>query len=92
MTTDDFTPEKEPRRDYTGLVFLALVAGSEIGILYVLIAVKTPLTPIVTKMLRDPFGVFTLVVIVVTFLCYVVAWVLRLVESKSKTTDNSPSG
>jgi hypothetical protein len=58
------------RRDYTALIILAVLGSLEIAILYLLIAVDTPLAPMVRRLLENPAGVFTLVMIVVTLLCF----------------------
>jgi len=55
-------------RDYSGLIILAVLCGLEVGILYVLIAFDTPLRPIVDRLLKNPAGVFTLVMSVVFLL------------------------
>jgi succinate dehydrogenase hydrophobic anchor subunit len=92
MTVDVSPGKQKPRRDYRGMVFVAVLAALEIGLLYVLIAVESPLTPAVTALLRNPFGIFVLVMLVVTLLGYGMASVLRLLETKSSAVDDSRSG
>ena len=47
---------------------LAVLSGVEVAILYVVIALDTPLTPLVHRLLQNPAGVFTLVMCVVMLL------------------------
>jgi hypothetical protein len=46
----------------------------------VLIAVDTPVTPLVHRLMQNPFGIFTLVMIIVTLLCFGMATLLELRE------------
>jgi hypothetical protein len=68
----------KPNRDSTVLRILVALGLAETGLLYVLIAVETPLSPIVHALMRNPPGVFTLVMLVVAFLWYGVVLVLAL--------------
>jgi len=68
------------RRDYTAIVLVGLLGLVEIAILYVLIAVDTPVTPLVRALLRNPFGVFTLVMAVVVLLCFSMVGILSWAE------------
>lgn len=52
-------PAQSP--DYSSLRYIAALGFVEVAILYILIAVDTPLSPLVHKLLRNPFGVFTIV-------------------------------
>jgi hypothetical protein len=64
----------------------------EVGILYLLIAVDTPVAPLVSRLLRNPPGVFTLVMFVVTTLCAAMAAFLSWVEwlHKRRSTPAEP--
>ena len=67
-------------RDSSGLGILGSLAGAEIAILYLVIAVETPLTPLVTRLLSNPAGVFTLVMSVVLILIFGMAGFLSGAE------------
>jgi hypothetical protein len=55
----------------------------------VLIAVDMPVTPLVHRLMQNPFGIFTLVMIIVTFLCFGMATLLGLRERRaSKASDH----
>jgi len=64
------------KRDYRALWILLALCAVEIAFLYVLIAVDTPATPVVRRLMRNPFGVFSLVMGVVTLLCVGMALLL----------------
>jgi hypothetical protein len=64
-TADESPQHPTPSRDYSALIILAVLAAVEIAILYALMALDTPLTPLVHRLLRNPAGVFTLVMCVV---------------------------
>lgn len=66
--------------DHSGLVILGSLVGAEIAILYLVIAVETPLTPLVTRLLSNPAGVFTLVMSVVLILILGMAGFLSWAE------------
>jgi hypothetical protein len=78
-------------RDYTALRILGVLCLLEIGLLYVLIAVDTPLTPLVRRLLRNPGGVFALVMFVVTLLCIGMALVLTVREKMRGPTPRDPA-
>ncbi len=80
VPTAEQTPTPPTPRDYTALKYLGALCLAEIGLLYLLIAVETPLSPIVRQLRRNPFGVFTLVMVVVTLLIYGMAAILGLRE------------
>lgn len=67
-TADESPPHPTAARDYSALVILAVLAGVEVAILYVVIALDTPLKPLVHRLLQNPAGVFTLVMCVVLIL------------------------
>lgn len=67
---DTSAQDRDTPRDSSGLVILGSLAGAEIAILYLVIAVETPLTPLVTRLLSNPAGVFTLVMSVVLILIF----------------------
>lgn len=45
-----------------------MLVALEVGLLYIVLAVETPLTPVVQRLMRNPAGVFTLVMSVVLVL------------------------
>jgi hypothetical protein len=73
-----------PERSYGALIILGILAGFEIVILYLLIAIETPLSPIVQRLMKNPAGVFTLVMIVVTLLSFATAGFFGFVERVRK--------
>lgn len=79
-------PSEEPpvQRDYSGLWILGGLCSVEVAALYIVIALDTPVTPAVHRMLANPFGAFTLVMIIVTFLCVGMAILLSLLERWGK--------
>ena len=84
MTVDE-RPDAAPEpRDYTALKILALLCLAEVGILWLLINVESPVSPIVRRLLGNPIGVLTLVMCVVTLLCYVMAVTLAMRERRAK--------
>lgn len=56
------------RRDYRGLIILGVLAALEVAILFVLIAVETPLAPAVRRLVEHPAGLVVIVMIVVSVL------------------------
>jgi hypothetical protein len=91
VSADERADGAPDRRDYTALRILAVLCLLEIGILYVLIAVETPVTPIVRRLLRNPAGVFALVMFVVTLLCFGMALVLSVRERRASAGRGSDS-
>ena len=73
-----------PRRDGTALVMIAVLSGLEVAILYVLIAVDTPLAPLVRRALENPFGVFAVVMSVLTVLILGMAGFLTWAERHAR--------
>ncbi len=73
--TDTHSP-----RDYTALWMLAGLSVTEVGLLYAVITLDTPISPLVHRMLQNPFGVFGLVMSIVTLLCFGMAGLLTLRE------------
>jgi hypothetical protein len=59
---------------------LGLPFTVEILTLYVLIAVETPLTPVVERLQENPFGLFTLACIGLMVVCAVMFTVLTITE------------
>jgi hypothetical protein len=67
---------------------LILVLGSlEDLILYLLIAVNSPVAPAIRRAIQNPFGLFAVVMSVVTFLSLGVAAVLSWVERRATRRD-----
>jgi hypothetical protein len=75
-----------PRRDYTALILIVALGVAEVAILYVLIAVETPLTPLVRRLLANPAGMFTLVISVVWVLSIGVTLILSWAERRHRRT------
>lgn len=73
-----------PRRDRTVPVMIAVLSGLEVAILYVLIAVDTPLAPVVRRALENPFGVFAVVMSVLTVLMFGMAGFLTWSERRAR--------
>lgn len=84
-------PVPAPKRQ-TGLLFLGVLVILEIGVLYLLITVETPLSPVVGALLRNGFGIFALVMLVVTVLGFTVSVVLRLMEGRRSVHSDTPPG
>ncbi len=78
----DSAPGSTEERGGNGLLFLVVVVLLEIGILYLLIAVESPLSPLVQPLLTNGIGIFGLVMAVVVLLGFTVSVVLRLVEGR----------
>ena len=57
---DQPKPASEDGPQYGPLVYLGLPCAVEIGTLYVLLAVETPLTPIVNRLRQYPGGLLVL--------------------------------
>lgn len=70
----------KPPRDYTALIVLGTLVCVEVALLYVLIAVETPLSPLVRRALDNPAGIFAVVMVVVTLLCFGMAGFLSWAE------------
>jgi hypothetical protein len=68
--SSDEAAREAPRtkRDYRGLIILGALGALEVVMLYALIALETPLTPIVQRLLGNAAGVFVLVMWVVSLL------------------------
>jgi hypothetical protein len=86
MATEQASNARAHRRDYTALTLIAALGVAEVAILYVLIAVETPLTPLVQRLLDNPAGVFTLVVTVVWLLSIGVTLILGWAERRHPKT------
>ena len=75
-------------RDYSALLILAVLGLVEVALLYVLIALETPLTPLVQRLLRSPLGVFSLVMWVVSILVVgmwgLTSWAARRHKKRSR--------
>lgn len=76
--------DSSPPHDYTALTYIVVLGLVEVGLLYLLIAVETPLSPIVRRLMRNPFGVFTVVMVVVMILVYGMIAFLTLAERAAK--------
>ena len=88
----DSAQSSTEERGGNGLVFLAVLVVLEVGILYLLIAVESPLSPFVQSLLSNGFGIFGLVMLVVTLLGFTVSVVLRLVEGRRRVNSEPPLG
>lgn len=66
----------KPEGDYSALWLLLILGAVEVALLYVLIAVETPATPLVRQLMRNAFGIFSLVMGIVTLLCVGMALLL----------------
>lgn len=91
--TSEESPGPTPSRDYRALVILAILAGLEVAILYVVIVLDTPLRPLAHRLLENPAGVFTLVMSVVTVLIVGMIGFLAWMEwaHKRRREDEQPS-
>ena len=70
-----------------------MLAAVEVAILYAVIALHTPLTPLVHRLLQNPAGVFTLVMCVVMVLILGMIGFLSLAEwLHKKRTEKEPNG
>jgi hypothetical protein len=67
-------------RWWLGLVYLGLAAFLEVGFLYLLIVVDTPVAPAVRRALRNPAGLFAVVMGALTLVCFTMAILLGLAE------------
>lgn len=67
MELDSVEEQQEP--DYTAITIIAVLWLIQIGLLYVLIAVETPLSPIVRQLMTNAGGLFAVVMFVVALLC-----------------------
>ena len=61
MGTEDPGARPERQADYTAIRMIAGLGVAEIAILYVLIAVESPVSPIVRRLLQTPSGIVVLV-------------------------------
>jgi hypothetical protein len=77
------------RPDYTSLRILASLCTAEVAILYVLIAVETPATRVVRRLLDTPSGIVVVVASVVTILLLGMIAVLLL--SRRAPSPTKPS-
>jgi hypothetical protein len=59
--TEDPGASPKPQADYTAIRIIAALGIAEIAILYFLIAVESPATPIVRRLLETPSGIVVLV-------------------------------
>jgi len=73
----------DPRFKITGLVILLLACTLEVAILYLLIAVETPLQPLVRRVIQNPFGLFTVVMIAFVILAVIMTGLLTLLERRA---------
>lgn len=74
----------------TILPYLVLASGLEIVILYVLIAVETPLTPLVRRAMRNPAGLFAVVMAALTLVCIIMAGLLSWAERLHRRRASHP--
>jgi NAD(P)-dependent dehydrogenase (short-subunit alcohol dehydrogenase family) len=84
--------EPAPRRDYSGLVIVGGLVTVEVGILYVLIALETPLTPLVHRLLGNPGGVLILVGVVLLILIIGMITLLSWAERLHRPGDRDGRG
>ena len=68
FTTDESPEHPQSARDHSALIILAVLVVVEVAILYALIALETPLTPFVRRLLESSLGIFLLVLWVVAIL------------------------
>lgn len=84
-------PDGAPvRRDPSGLVILLVLCALEVAILYLLIAVETPLAPLVRKAIQNPGGLVAVVMSAVTVLCIGMAVFLSLLTRRRR--GDTPTG
>jgi hypothetical protein len=83
VSNDPGKPGSSPGR-WDGLIILVVLSVLEVVILYVLIAVDTPLAPVVRKLIRNPGGLFAVVMAAVTLLCIGMALFLGWAERRSR--------
>ena len=83
---DDTNPAgpPDPRYRMTGLLILLLACGMEVGLLYLLIAVETPLTPVVRRLMGNPFGVFVLVMSALVVVSLLMTGLLAIRERRQR--------
>lgn len=68
MSTEDLGASPKGPPDYTAIRILVALCLAEIAILYLLIAVETPVAPVVRRLLQTPSGMVVLIASVVGFL------------------------
>lgn len=90
MNDSSLGPAEE--RGGNGLLFLGVLVVLEVGVLYLLITVESPLSPVVRLLLRNGFGIFALVMLVVSLLGFAMAVWLRLAEGRHRANSEPPSG
>jgi hypothetical protein len=69
---------------------LAAAALLEIGFLYLLIAVESPISALVRRLMRNPPGLFAVVMIAVTMVCLTMALVLTARERSHHRAAGEP--
>ena len=74
----------DPRYRMTGLAILLLASGMEVSLLYLLIAVETPLTPVVRRLMQNPFGVFVLVMSALVVVSLLMTGLLAIRERRQR--------
>jgi hypothetical protein len=74
------------------LLILGLPFAIEVLTLYVLIAVETPLTPLVTRLQENAFGLFTLACIGLLVVCAVMSIVLTIAERRHRIREAQRGG
>ena len=79
-------PAEENGQRFGALVFLGLPCALQVVAMYVLVAVETPLSPFVARLLERPIGIFVLAMIGFTFVCIVMWGVLTWAERRYKRT------
>jgi hypothetical protein len=77
-------PSAETRPHYGPLLMLGLPFAIEILTLYLLIAVETPLTPVVNRLQENAFGLFTLACMALMVVCAVMFIVLSIAERRRR--------
>ena len=85
---DEHESESRPR-DFSALWILTTLSAVEIGSLYLVIAFDTPVSPLVHRMLRNPFGVFVIVMSIVTIMSFGMTAFLWLLERHSSRRSRS---
>jgi hypothetical protein len=85
--TEDLGASPKGQPDYTAIRILVGLCLAEIAILYVLIAVETPVTPVVRRLLQTPSGIVVLIASVVGFLLLSMIAVLLLRRPSTPPTE-----
>jgi membrane protein implicated in regulation of membrane protease activity len=78
VRTKDLGASPKGQADYTAVRILVGLCVAEIAILYLLIAVESPVTPVVHRLLQTPSGIVVLIASVVGFLLLSMIAVLLL--------------